>query len=415
VISRNYINIALIVMAITMVGSVDVTLNNFISVSMEKSGFSSFQIGIIHTARFSSGLLTGFLLPVIIARFGLARTFMAAALITAVNINVYKHTTTIAEMVPLRFLLGFCFGSFYAVVESWINGIAEEKNRSKIASVYCTILVGGFSFGSHLINVIPNTAEAVYAFCTAGFVMSCIPVLLARKSAPSTRMHARYNPFKALTIVPVVMAVTAFYGLVENALLSMLTVYGLKAGLSKEASVNMYTAFNLGGMAMLIPFGIIADKVPRQKMLLALLGLSFAVSCMLHFVIPDCNNHSGGQYGAERLVNEESADIKASPYLLYTILFAWGGVMLAIYPVLMSILGQQARGEQLSQATTGMVMVYGIGSTFAPVTIGKMMDVLGAAGFPIGASVFLLMATLVAGYFCMKERKLQCSSNSNSF
>ena len=66
--------------------------------------------------------------------------------------------------------------------------------------------------------------------------------------------------------------------------------------------------------------------------------------------------------------------------MLWTLLFIWGGTLLGIYTVGLSLLGQTTSAGALAAANAAFIVAYEIGSIAGPVTAGVAMDAIGPNG-----------------------------------
>ncbi|MDZ7749879.1 MAG: hypothetical protein U5K43_14635 [Halofilum sp. (in: g-proteobacteria)] len=82
------------------------------------------------------------------------------------------------------------------------------------------------------------------------------------------------------------------------------------------------------------------------------------------------------------------------PWLLWPVLFVWGGAMVAFYTLALALMGARFRGETLAKATSALVITYCLGSIVGPLAIGGAMDWLGPPGFITG---MVAVSALLAG------------------
>src|SRR5208337_4613236 len=102
----------------------------------------------------------------------------------------------------------------------------------------------------------------------------------------------------------VVMGAALIAGLVESADLSLLPLYGLREALSERSALLLLTVFLAGNVALQLPIGMLADRLGRRLML----GVCALAS------------------GVGPLLLQGSLH---EPWLLWPLLFLWGGTMYA--------------------------------------------------------------------------------------
>ena len=66
--------------------------------------------------------------------------------------------------------------------------------------------------------------------------------------------------------------------------------------------------------------------------------------------------------------------VPVSPPVLFGVLFVWGGVASGIYPVALSMAGDQFRGGDLVSVNAAMIVAYGLGGLVGPPGGGGAMD-----------------------------------------
>ena len=154
---------------------------------------------------------------------------------------------------------------------------------------------------------------------------------------------------------PVVMAAGVAGGTIDMAVLALLPLYGLRAGFDQEMAVMLLVLFTAGNLLLQYPIGWLADRMDRRLVLVACAGSGVVGSLILPFVLDQ-------------------------PPLLWTLLFIWGGTLLGIYTVGLSLLGQTTSAGALAAANAAFIVAYEIGSIAGPVTAGVAMDAIGPNG-----------------------------------
>ncbi len=83
----------------------------------------------------------------------------------------------------------------------------------------------------------------------------------------------------------------------------------------------------------------------------------------------------------------------STPWLLWSLLFVWGGTLYAFYSQGVALLGEQFAVENLPTANTLFVMVYCLGGVIGPSAGGMAMDLWPGWGLPVllsGAAALML-------------------------
>ena len=64
----------------------------------------------------------------------------------------------------------------------------------------------------------------------------------------------------------------------------------------------------------------------------------------------------------------------ATPVLTYLLLFFWGGIIMGVYTIGLTILGERFKGRELASANATYVMLYAIGLLSGPMVEGVALD-----------------------------------------
>ena len=81
-----------------------------------------------------------------------------------------------------------------------------------------------------------------------------------------------------------------------------------------------------------------------------------------------------------------------TPLLLYCVLFPWGGVVIGIYSIGLTLLGQRFTGNELAHANAGFVMMYCLGLLLGPAIEGTALDAWNPQG------LLAVLAAISAAY-----------------
>jgi MFS family permease len=82
----------------------------------------------------------------------------------------------------------------------------------------------------------------------------------------------------------------------------------------------------------------------------------------------------------------------ATPALLYFVLAIWGGLILGVYSVGLTLLGEQVKPGRLATANAGYVMFYCFGLLLGPAAEGVALDLWNPHG------LLVVLAGICAAY-----------------
>lgn len=140
-------------------------------------------------------------------------------------------------------------------------------------------------------------------------------------------------------------AMGAFWGLAP--------VYARTSGFDAAAIGNYMSIAIVGGAALQWPLGRLSDRHDR-RIALALVSAAAALAAIASIAM-------GGRMLPEMAV-----------------VFLFGGMGFAIYPIVVAHLVDHAPPEDLLAASSSVLLVYGVGSAIGPLIAGGMMGALGA-------------------------------------
>ena len=265
----------------------------------------------------------------------------------------------------IRFVLGVALTGVFVVSEAWIIQIAGAHARGRVLGLYAAILSAGFSIGPLLIRVTGIEGWLPFAV-SAGIVgLAVIPVMFARADAPKFGGDRKLPLTGFVRLAPVAICAALIFGAAETCILSLLPSYGLRHGLNAESAATLLAITGAGSIALQIPIGWLSDRFNRLWVLLfcALVGLSGVA------LLP-------------ALINAE--------YLLWAMLFVWGGVIVGLYTVGLALLSEYVDATDLAAANAAFIQAYGFGAIMGPALAGAAMSAAGPDGLPL--SLGLLFA-----------------------
>tara|TARA_Y100000815_G_scaffold239715_1_gene234808 strand:+ start:7906 stop:8523 length:618 start_codon:yes stop_codon:yes gene_type:complete len=170
-------------------------------------------------------------------------------------------------------------------------------------------------------------------------------------------------------IVALWQATSLSVGFTEAMIFSLLTIWGLDVGLDETGTLRLLTTCIIGGVILQLLFGFVANKVGRQR-LLGLIGLTMVAASI-------------------------SLPISAGA-AIFAAAFVTGGLVLALYGLSLTLLGERFQPEQLAIASATFLILYQLGSMVGPVASGGAMDWKGTWGLTAALALAGLVVATVA-------------------
>jgi MFS family permease len=319
--------------------------------------FPTAVTGLVMSGYYIGFLAGSTLAPRAVGRVGHARVFGALASLASVAALIHAVFVDPVTWTGMRIVTGFCYAGLYIVAESWLNDRSTNETRGQLLSIYMVIQYIGLICGQFLLNLAPPSGFELFTLISILISLSVLPVLLTTGPAPSfaapvsvgLRQLYRVSPLGVLGCLGVGLAQSAFFG--------MGAVYGAEIGLSVPEISLFMSAMILGGIALQWPVGRFSDRFDRRRVITTVTVLAAAAAL-----------------GAVPV----SAVSKTG---LFALVCLFGGLSLPMYSLCVAHTNDFLRPDQMVAASSGLVLVFGIGAIFGPITVAWVMSGLGAAGF----------------------------------
>ena len=120
-----------------------------------------------------------------------------------------------------------------------------------------------------------------------------------------------------------------------------------------------------GGVVLQLPLGRLSDRIDR-RLALALISATAALAALANLVLPN-----------------------AGHIVAMLLVFAFGGMSFAVYPIAVAHLVDYLRRDELLSGSSTVLLVNGIGSSVGPLLAGTLMS--------------LTRPTLLFGWFAMLD------------
>jgi MFS family permease len=355
-----------------------------ISQNLERMTGSGVLLGwLISLAAVATIIATPFV-PKLLSRFSGRSVLVACIIIGTLTIPALKIFMHPVAWFGIKFVASCAFTVVFVIAEIWINQLAPQHLRGRIFGIYGAALAGGMGIGSGLAVATGIDGWTPFLVCTAINAAALLPVLAfskARKIEQPPKDDARFSAiveiFKA---APAIMACAIVFGAIEQSLMYFLPVYDTRLGHSEYTARVLLLIAAVGNFLFQIPMGMLADKMNRGRLMIALMVVASVGPLLMAYVGPNFP-------------------------ALASLAFLYIGLTTALYTVGLVSLGERFKGHKLSAANAAFIMSYGVGSLAIPPIAGKMMDVFGPAGF-----MWAMSALGVLGLCVVSVRRLHYRS-----
>ena len=315
--------------------------------------FSGLVTGLVMSAYFAGFVYGTYACPRMIRRVGHIRAFAALASIASALPMFHALWTNAWAWGILRFITGVCLVGLYIVVESWLNVMATTAQRGKVFAAYMAVSGISMAAGQWLILVGDRFGFVPFALASILFSFALIPITLTPVSEPEAMEVPRFVLKELFYISPIGVIGTLGSGLLGGAFYSLGHVFGQGVGFSERGIATFMAATILGGAAFQWPVGHLSDRHDRRAVLFWVCALCAAVAAL-------------GFYLAR--------EYEGSLIILGIV---YGGLSFTVYGLSVAHVNDLIDSERVLEVTSGLLLLYGIGSTLGPTLAGGVMDLFG--------------------------------------
>jgi MFS family permease len=326
-------------------------LHTHIALQGEALGFSVAMIGILTSAYYAGFLVGTYTVPQLTHRFGHIRTFAFCTSALAVVVLLQALTSVFGAWLVLRILQGLLLVGLYAIVESWLNTAAEPKHRSSVFAIYMMLNLGASAVAQQFLRI---HGEGFVLFCVVAilFCIASLPVVATPQPQPRIEAPPRVQVKRMFRLVPTALVSAMISGMVLGAFWGLLPLYAAARGLGAAEVGTYMTVAIAGGVVLQLPLGRLSDRIDR-RLALALISATAALAALANLLLP-----TAGHVFAMLLV------------------FAFGGMSFALYPISVAHLVDYLRRDELLSGSSTVLLVNGIGSAVGPLLAGALMSLL---------------------------------------
>ncbi|MCR4268457.1 MFS transporter [Nitratireductor sp. ZSWI3] len=317
--------------------------------------------------------------PALARRIGGARLAILCSVLAAATLIAIAGTQEVQAWMPLRFLLGFFANPLYVISETWLLSITPASRRGRIMGLYSSVVSGGFALGPLSLGLVgtkgwPPFIIGIVAFLACGLIVLAVVPRLPRIAHEGKAMSLGGFFALAPLLLLAVFTAAAF----EQILLSLFAVYGAALGSAEQRIASLITCFVAGNAVLQVSLGRAAERFGSARTMLSCVLASLA-GCLALPLIFDA-------------------------WLVWPLVFVWGGVSFGIYTTSLIQLGERFTGQALIAGNAAFAFVWGIGGIAGSPATGFAMQLAGHQGLPLtlgllcGVLAVLLLAKRRRGF-----------------
>lgn len=311
------------------------------------------------------------MVPWAIKRWGAWSLSLICALATPLLIGSMFVFDSILWWMIARFLLGISINGVTVVVETTMNQLLTREIRGRFLGVYTTAFSLSFAAGPLVLALTGTESWEPFALAMATTAFVVPGIVACRRVLPVVDSVAPVAIVRLVLVAPAILAAVGTFALFDQAMVSLLPVFGEHYQWSKTDVVTVISAMLLGNAAFQIPIGWLSDHIARRTMLTMCASLSAAIC----FVLP---------------VLSESWILALMSF------FVLGGIALGVFTVAIAELGDRFSGLELLAGNAALSFMWGLGGFIGPSLAGFTMEVVGGPGLPVSVGFGFVLLAIIA-------------------
>ncbi|WP_028669205.1 MFS transporter [Saccharospirillum impatiens] len=350
-------------------------------------GFSGQYLGIMTSVYFLGALVATLMASTMIKRMGHIRCFTFCTALLGCSILAYVLIISPVAWLVIRFFTGFGVFVMYTVIESWLNGQTQEAYRSRVFSIYTLVNLVAIAASQQLLRI--DSATSYTLFILASFLVTAaiMPVSWTRLQQPHVPVDMpSMSILKLFDAAPVAVTGVVVSGLIMGPFWGLTPLFVAGLGYTENQLAAFISLSILGGALIQYPVGRWSDRMDRRRVMLVafvfgtLLALAMALSA---WYLP-----------IERA-------------LMTSLSVVFCGLVLAVYPISVAHLVDRIHKDHLVAGSSGLLMLYGLGSFVGPAMAGVSLQYLGAGGLPAYYLIVLALFSLVLSVQLIRSRIIE--------
>ncbi|NCF48550.1 MAG: MFS transporter [Bacteroidetes bacterium] len=357
------------------------SLRPFDAISGQVLGFTPVEIGFLASGHFAGFLLGCIFSPILVRRAGHSRAFALMAGIAIISIIAHPIYPEATFWTAIRLLSGFSVAGCYTLIESWLQAKATNEIRGRLFSVYRIIDMSGQLMANAMIATLTPASYISYNIIAIVMCLSILPLALTQSKEPELPETVSYQPLFAYHVSPLAALGVVVAGLSTATIGSVGPIYALAVGLDISQIALFLVVSIIGGMLSQFPAGLLADRLSRRVVLLAL-SIMASVLCMV-MTLP-------------------LADMKpAGIPLVYVLSFLFGLTTFPIYSICAAHASDFVDSRKMMTLSASLIFFYASGAIVSPLIAGWIIAKYGAPMMfsMISAAHVTLMLYTIWRYF----------------
>ena len=337
-------------------------LTSTLGLRMAEASVSPFAAGIVLSLYYAGYIIASLTSNQIINRVGHIRAFSTYISLFSALVLMHYFSDNPVYWGILRLLEGYCMGSSFMCLESWLNTRANNNNRGLLMSLYMITSYLGASTGQLLLNIPDPQGIVIYIVVSVIFSLALVPISLTALPSPNITVHKSMSLIKLYKISPVGVIGCLCSGIFVGGFYSLGAIYANLIGLDVQMT-SLFMFFGvLGGLLIQFPLGRLSDRMDRRFLMMWIAGILFFIAPWVHFFVSD------------------------GVWQLCTGALLLGCGTFILYPLSVSHVNDLIEDDDRVNAAGMLILLQSLGMIFGPVAISYFMQHFGAISFVLAYS-----------------------------
>ena len=337
-------------------------LTSTLGLRMAEASVSTFAAGIVLSLYYAGYIIASLTSNQIINRVGHIRAFSTYISLFSALVLMHYFSDNPVYWGILRLLEGYCMGSSFMCLESWLNTRANNNNRGLLMSLYMITSYLGASTGQLLLNIPDPQGIVIYIVVSVIFSLALVPISLTALPSPNITVHKSMSLIKLYKISPVGVIGCLCSGIFVGGFYSLGAIYANLIGLDVQMT-SLFMFFGvLGGLLIQFPLGRLSDRMDRRFLMMWIAGILFFIAPWVHFYVSD------------------------GVWQLCTGALLLGCGTFILYPLSVSHVNDLIEDDDRVNAAGMLILLQSLGMIFGPVAISYFMQHFGAISFVLAYS-----------------------------
>lgn len=342
-------------------------------------GFPTSVTGFVMTGYYVGFLAGSWLTPKIVERVGHIRVFAALASIASSSILIHAILIDPWTWGAMRLATGFAYAGLFVVAESWLNERATNETRGQILSIYMIVTLGGMALGQLLLNTGDPGDFQLFILISVFISVALVPIALTATPAPDFEAPTPVGLMELYRTSPLGILGSFGNGIAVGTVFGMGAVYAGLAGMTTAQTSLFMGAIITGGMIMQWPVGWLSDILDRRRVIAAVTFIAASLAAIPVY-----------------------AELPIWGILL--VAMAFGGASLPMYSLCGAHTNDFLKPDQMVGASSGLILINGLGAALGPGGVSVAMELLGPNGFFWWLAAIFLVIGLFTLYRMSRRR-----------